>query len=242
MYARTLNARLRRNQLIAAHPWGRHCLNFSARCRRHVWRLFTLDEETPKRGLDLLVTTAALIVLSPVYLLIAALIKLDDRGPVFFAQTRIGRHGRPFRMLKFRSMSCDAEQRLPELLAQNQHAQGITFKIKSDPRVTRVGRWLRRYSLDELPQLWNVFSGEMSLVGPRPPLPREVAQYSLADRRRLAAKPGITCSWQISGRANIDFSGQVRLDVDYIENQGLATDLKILFRTVPAVLSGTGAY
>jgi lipopolysaccharide/colanic/teichoic acid biosynthesis glycosyltransferase len=135
----------------------------------------------------------------------------------------------------------DAEQRLKALLRQNRHSEGITFKIKDDPRVTQVGKWLRKFSLDELPQLYNVLIGDMSLVGPRPPVPREVAKYRLADRRRLAVKPGITCIWQISGRANIDFSGQVQLDVDYIEGQSLWMDLKILVRTVPAVLCADGA-
>jgi lipopolysaccharide/colanic/teichoic acid biosynthesis glycosyltransferase len=130
---------------------------------------------------------------------------------------------------------------LKEILEKNHHKEGVTFKLKDDPRITRVGKWLRKFSFDELPQLYNVLIGDMSLVGPRPPLPREVAKYSLADRRRLSVKPGITCIWQISGRANIDFSGQVQLDVDYIEGQSIWTDLLILTRTVPAVLSGKGA-
>ena len=145
-------------------------------------------------------------------------------------------------MLKFRSMRIDAEARLKELLAKNQHTGGVTFKIKDDPRVTRVGKFIRKYSLDELPQFWNVFLGDMSLVGPRPPVPREVALYSLADRRRLAVKPGITCIWQVSGRAEIDFPGQVQLDVRYIESRSLRQDIKILFKTIPAVLTGSGAY
>jgi lipopolysaccharide/colanic/teichoic acid biosynthesis glycosyltransferase len=145
-------------------------------------------------------------------------------------------------MLKFRSMRVDAEARLKELLAKNQHQTGVTFKLKDDPRITRVGKWLRKFSFDELPQFYNVLRGDMSLVGPRPPVPREVALYSLADRRRLAVKPGITCIWQISGRAEIDFPGQVQLDVRYIESRSLFQDIKILLKTIPAVLSGTGAY
>jgi lipopolysaccharide/colanic/teichoic acid biosynthesis glycosyltransferase len=144
-------------------------------------------------------------------------------------------------MFKFRSMCLDAEQRLNDLLQKNRHKEGVTFKIKDDPRITRTGKWLRNYSFDELPQLYNVLIGDMSLVGPRPPLPREVAKYSLEHRRRLAIKPGITCFWQISGRSEIDFSGQVQLDVNYIERQSLATDFAILARTIPAVLSGKGA-
>ena len=127
------------------------------------------------------------------------------------------------------------------MLKQNHHTEGVTFKVKDDPRITCVGKWLRKFSFDELPQIWNVFIGNMSLVGPRPPLPREVNKYSTADRRRLAIKPGITCIWQISGRSEIDFSGQVQLDVSYIESQSFWTDVKILTRTVPAVLSGKGA-
>jgi len=177
-----------------------------------------------------------------VFLLIGILVKLEDRGSVFFAQRRVGQFGREFKMYKIRSMCLDAEQRLKEVLANNHHKDGVTFKIKNDPRITRVGRWLRKLSLDELPQLFNVLIGDMSLVGPRPPVPGEVSKYSMADRRRLAVKPGITCIWQISGRAEIDFSGQVQLDVNYIENVSFWTDMKILARTVPAVLSGKGAY
>jgi lipopolysaccharide/colanic/teichoic acid biosynthesis glycosyltransferase len=145
-------------------------------------------------------------------------------------------------MFKFRSMRVDAEQRLKELLAKNQHATGVTFKIKNDPRITRIGHFIRKFSLDELPQFYNVLIGDMSLVGPRPPVPREVALYSLADRRRLAITPGITCIWQVSGRSEIDFPGQVQLDVRYIESRSLWQDIKILCKTIPAVLSGSGAY
>ena len=169
------------------------------------------------------------------------MIKFEDGGPIFFIQTRVGQHGRHFKMYKFRSMCMDAEQRLRDLLAKNQHREGVTFKIKDDPRVTRTGRWLRKFSLDELPQFYNVLIGDMSLVGPRPPVPREVEKYTAADRRRLGIKPGITCIWQISGRSEIDFSGQVQLDVSYIETQTFWGDVTILARTVPAVISGKGA-
>jgi lipopolysaccharide/colanic/teichoic acid biosynthesis glycosyltransferase len=138
-------------------------------------------------------------------------------------------------------MKADAEQKLVELLNQNTHATGVTFKIKDDPRVTKVGKWLRKFSLDEFPQFYNVLIGDMSLVGPRPPVPREVAKYSWADRRRLEVIPGLTCFWQIEGRANIDFPEQVQLDVQYIESQSFWLDLKILVKTVPAVLLGRGA-
>jgi exopolysaccharide biosynthesis polyprenyl glycosylphosphotransferase len=194
-----------------------------------------------KRVFDIVVSFLMLLALSPLLALIALLVWLEDGGPVFFAQTRVGQFGQEFKMYKIRSMCLDAEQKLKELLEQNHHKEGVTFKLKDDPRITRVGRWLRKFSLDELPQFYNVFIGDMSLVGPRPPVPREVAKYSLAQRRRLAIKPGITCIWQISGRAEIDFSGQVKLDVDYIECQSFWVDLKILTRTVPAVISGKGA-
>ena len=144
-------------------------------------------------------------------------------------------------MYKFRSMRLNAEADFGKLLAQNEHADGVTFKMKNDPRITRVGKWLRRFSLDELPQFFNVLKGGMSLVGPRPPTPREVSLYTLADRRRLAVKPGLTCFWQVGGRSNIDFSGQVRLDVQYIESAGFWVDIKILLQTVRAVVAGTGA-
>ncbi len=194
-----------------------------------------------KRSLDVLVSFVCLVFLAPLFALIALLVWIEDGGPVFFAQVRVGRYGRHFNMYKIRSMCLDAEQRLKELLEKNQHKEGVTFKLKDDPRITKAGKWLRKFSLDELPQLYNVLIGDMSLVGPRPPVPREVANYSPAHRRRLAVRPGITCIWQISGRSEIDFSGQVQLDVNYIETQTFWMDLKILAMTVPAVLSGKGA-
>src|SRR5204863_7795388 len=157
------------------------------------------------------------------------------------AQKRIGKWGRQFKMYKFRSMCVDAEKRLQDVLKKNQHATGVTFKLKDDPRVTRIGKYLRKYSIDEFPQFYNVLIGDMSLVGPRPPVPREVAKYSWADRRRLEVIPGLTCFWQIGGRADIDFPEQVQLDVQYIESQNFWLDLKILVKTVPAVLFGRGA-
>jgi lipopolysaccharide/colanic/teichoic acid biosynthesis glycosyltransferase len=221
--------------------WGRSRLNCYVEAKRMVWNGVITGALLAKRVFDIAGSLSFLILFSPLYLLISALIKLEDGGPVFFAQTRVGKFGREFKMFKFRSMCVNAEARLKDLLSQNQHAQGVTFKIKSDPRITKMGRWLRKFSLDEFPQFFNVLIGDMSLVGPRPPLPREVALYSLADRRRLAIIPGITCVWQISGRSEIDFSGQVRLDVQYIESQSFWCDIKILVKTVPAVLSGKGA-
>src|SRR5712675_292983 len=178
-----------------------------------------------KRSVDIALSLFFLILLCPLFAVIALLVWIEDGGRVFFAQTRVGQFGREFKMYKIRSMCLDAEERLKDLLQKNQHKEGVTFKIKDDPRITSVGRWLRKFSLDELPQLYNVLIGDMSLVGPRPPLPREVLRYTLTDHRRLAAKPGITCFWQISGRSNIDFSGQVKLDIDYIENQSFWVDL-----------------
>jgi lipopolysaccharide/colanic/teichoic acid biosynthesis glycosyltransferase len=209
--------------------------------RRIEWRRLLRNADVAKRALDVVGSLAALVVLSPLLVAIGALVRLDG-GPAIFAQTRVRRRGTEFKMFKFRSMHTDAEKRLEELLAANKHGDGVTFKIKDDPRVTPVGRWLRRYSLDELPQFYNVLVGDMSLVGPRPPVPREVALYTLADRRRLSVKPGITCVWQISGRAEINFPGQVRLDVDYIESQSLGGDVRILAKTPTAVVFGPGAY
>lgn len=223
-------------------PWGRWRHQFYLGWKRLAWRWLIGGTHVAKRVLDILGSACALLLLSPLLGFVALLIKLEDRGPVLFRQTRVGKDGREFKMLKFRSMRVDAEARLKELLAKNQHSGGITFKIKDDPRVTRIGKWIRKYSVDEFPQFWNVFRGDMSLVGPRPPVPREVALYTLADRRRLAVKPGITCIWQVSGRAEIDFPGQVQLDVRYIESRSFWEDVKILFKTIPAVLTGSGAY
>jgi exopolysaccharide biosynthesis polyprenyl glycosylphosphotransferase len=221
---------------------GRLCLKISSRWKRFLWRAVVSSTLLFKRLFDIAASAAFLLAFSPLFLLIAALIKLEDRGPVFFPQKRVGKFGREFKMWKFRSMCLDAEAKMKELLAKNQHAEGVTFKIKDDPRITKTGKWLRKFSLDELPQFFNVLAGDMSLVGPRPPVPREVALYTLADRRRLLVAPGITCFWQIGGRSEIDFSGQVQLDVRYIESQSFWLDIKILLKTVPAVLNGKGAY
>lgn len=234
-------ARLLQRLQLAQSQAGRRFLNAHVQICRWQSQLAFEAPDIAKRLMDIIASGLLLAILSPLFLLIALLVKLEDRGPIFFAQTRVGRHGREFKMLKIRSMCMDAEARLAELLAKNQHKEGVTFKLKDDPRITKIGRWLRKFSMDELPQLWNVFRGDMSLVGPRPPVPREVARYTLADRRRLAVKPGITCIWQVSGRSEIDFSRQVILDVNYIENKSLWLDVKLLFRTIPAVISGKGA-
>jgi exopolysaccharide biosynthesis polyprenyl glycosylphosphotransferase len=193
-----------------------------------------------KRLIDLLGSALGLLLVAPVMLAVTIAIKLDSKGPVLFKQVRAGRHGRKFTMYKFRSMVTDAE----ELRAKLEHLNemdGPVFKIKHDPRITRVGRLIRATSLDELPQLFNIVLGDMSLVGPRPPLPSEVSQYEPRQRRRLSVKPGLTGLWQVSGRNQVDFDNWMKLDLEYIDNWSLWLDLKILFRTVPAVLRGTGS-
>lgn len=202
---------------------------------RHTWY------PPLKRGIDVAAAAALLFLLTPLFILIALLIKLDSPGPVFYRQERVGRGNRPFSMLKFRSMAQDAEHRVAELLAQNE-ADGPLFKMRSDPRVTRVGRVLRRLSIDELPQLINVLIGEMSLVGPRPPLRREVDQYEPWQYGRLAATPGVTGLWQVSGRSDLSFQEGVALDLQYIRRCSLRLDAIILLRTIPAVLRCRGAY
>ena len=194
-----------------------------------------------KRAIDLAVSGLGLVLLSPLLLVIAIGIKLSSPGPVFFRQKRVGLNGRKFTLYKFRSMVKDAA-RLRGGLSDLNEMDGPVFKIKDDPRVTAFGRWLRRYSIDELPQLFNVFIGDMSLVGPRPPLPSEVSAYQRKHRKRLSMRPGLTCTWQVSGRNDIpDFNRWAELDLEYIDNWSLLGDLKLLVRTVPAVLSGNGA-
>lgn len=194
-----------------------------------------------KRFLDLTVSATLLALLAPLFLLIGIMIKLTSSGPVFFVQKRVGLNGRIFNMYKFRSMYCDAKQLLAQLKDHNE-MQGPVFKMRDDPRVTWFGRFLRRFSLDELPQLWNVLIGDMSLVGPRPPIPGEVNAYERKTRRRLSMRPGLTCTWQVSGRNEIkDFTTWVQMDLEYIDNWSLFRDFILLVRTIPAVLLGTGA-
>jgi exopolysaccharide biosynthesis polyprenyl glycosylphosphotransferase len=194
-----------------------------------------------KRLMDILVSAAALIILIPVLAIVAVLIKSTSKGPLFFKQQRCGLNGRRFMLYKFRTMVHDAESRLVELKAHNEMV-GPAFKMNNDPRVTKIGKYLRKFSLDELPQLWNVLRGEMSLVGPRPPLPSEVNEYDSWHRRRLSMRPGLTCLWQVSGRNKItNFDQWMRLDLQYIDNWSTWLDLTILFRTVPVVLFGIGA-
>ena len=210
--------------------------------KRVMWRLVVGLTQLLKRIVDVVLSGCALLALSPVFAITALLIKLEDRGPIFFQQKRVGRDGALFGMWKFRSMVPNADKLKDQLIAQNEMKGGITFKMKNDPRITRVGRFIRKYSVDELPQFWNVFVGDMSLVGPRPAVPREVQQYLVEDRLRLLARPGLTCFWQVGGRSGIDFDGQVELDVRYIQSESLWLDIKLLFKTIPAVLKGDGAF
>ncbi|MBA8989733.1 exopolysaccharide biosynthesis polyprenyl glycosylphosphotransferase [Curtobacterium pusillum] len=194
-----------------------------------------------KRALDVLGAGVGLLLLAPVFAVIALVIRADDRGPVFFRQTRVGRGGQEFSILKFRTMCVDAEARM-DALEQSNEGAGPLFKMKDDPRITRVGSFLRKTSLDELPQLWNVLTGSMSLVGPRPALPREVALYEDFADRRLLVTPGITGLWQVSGRSDLDWADGVRLDLHYVENWSFVHDVVILARTIPSVLRSRGAY
>lgn len=195
-----------------------------------------------KRSFDILISASLLLCLSIPALIMIAIIRLDSSGSAFFCQKRVGKYGRFFNMWKFRSMCIDAEQHKADLLTENEMDGGVIFKMKQDPRITRVGRFIRKFSIDEMPQLWNVLIGDMSLVGPRPPLPREVAQYTPYERQRLAVRPGITCVWQVSGRSDIPFKQQVEMDLHYIAKQSFFFDIVLLFKTIPAVLKAKGAY
>jgi len=210
--------------------------------KKMLWQLFVGGANLIKRLIDILVSMTALVCLSPLFAAVAICIKFTDGGPAVYWQARVGRHGREFPFPKFRSMVLNADKMKDDLMQQNMHKDGITFKMKDDPRVTWIGKIIRKFSIDELPQLVCVLRGDMSLVGPRPPVPREVALYTLSDRRRLDVTPGLTCIWQVSGRGDIPFPQQVKLDVEYIESQSFFVDLKLLLLTVPAVLTGKGAY
>ena len=196
-----------------------------------------------KRFVDLSCTSIALILLSPVFLFCAIAVKISDpKGPVIFKQTRVGRNGKLFTMYKFRRMYVDAEERKQQLMAKNETG-GKTFKMKNDPRIYPFGRVLRKFSLDELPQFINIIKGDMSIVGPRPPIPSEVAEYEPWHRMRLSVTPGLTCIWQVSGRSNIPFEGQMRLDNDYIRRDGkIGEDIKLILKTFKVVFKGDGAY
>lgn len=195
-----------------------------------------------KRFIDIIGSLAGLILLSPLFLGIAILMKKEEpKGPIFFSQIRVGKNGKNFKMYKFRSMCIDAEEKLAELLKHNE-VEGAMFKMKDDPRVTKVGKFIRKTSIDELPQLWNVLKGDMSLVGPRPPLLREVVEYTDYDKQRLLVKPGCAGLWQVSGRNEVGFDEMVELDIQYIKNLSLMNDLKIIFKTVGVMIKPNSAY
>ncbi|MGD9420533.1 MAG: sugar transferase [Verrucomicrobiota bacterium JB025] len=217
-----------------------HVEEFEDECVVTLFRERMLVQLLLKRLLDASLSVIVLLMLAPLMLLVALLIKLTSPGPVFFVQKRVGMNQRHFNLLKFRSMVVDAEAQKKELTHLNER-DGPAFKMENDPRITRIGKFLRKTSIDELPQLFNVLSGEMSLVGPRPPLPEEVKAYEWLFRKRLSVKPGITCIWQISGRNNVSFDRWMEMDHEYIENWSLLLDLEILLKTVPAVLLSRGA-
>jgi len=223
---------------LAARRYG----NKRRSLRLRVWRMTVRCSYAAKRAIDIAGSLFGMIVLLPVFAAIAVAVKMSSPGPVIFTQIRVGRYGRHFRFYKFRSMRVDAEAQKAKLLDRNESKDGVIFKMKDDPRITKVGKFIRRTSLDELPQLWNVFIGDMSLVGPRPPVPSEVAEYTLEDRKRLDVIPGITCLWQIKGRSDIPFNEQVQLDKEYILAPSMWKDIVILLKTIPAILGGKGAY
>ncbi|MEN6345778.1 MAG: sugar transferase [Armatimonadia bacterium] len=204
-------------------------------------RVDSLGYLAAKRLLDIAGAFAALIIASPIMLVTALAVVLDSPGPVFYSQYRLGRDGKPFHFYKFRSMNAAAPD-LRDSLAASNEATGPVFKIRRDPRITRVGRIIRRYSIDELPQLFHVLRGTMSLVGPRPPIPSEVDEYEPWQTERLAVKPGLTCLWQVSGRSDLGFDDWVRLDIEYVRHHDFWVDLKLLLLTIPAVLTARGAY
>lgn len=217
-------------------------LRVAQRVKLAAWEWSLGSALAVKRLLDIVISGTALLMFSPFLLLVALLVYLDDPGPIFYTQTRVGLDGRLFPFYKFRSMRVGADKMKDQLIQQNESKDGVIFKMKNDPRITRVGKHLRRFSIDEAPQILNVLLGDLSIVGPRPPVPREVALYTLEDRKRLHVKPGLTCFWQIQGRSEIPFKEQVRLDLQYISSQGFWMDLWIIVKTVPAVLLGRGAY
>ena len=210
-------------------------INFEKQNKRYVYKGI-------KRIFDFIASLVGLVLLSPLFLIVAIAIKIEDpKGPVFYSQTRLGKKQEPFKMYKFRSMVVDADKHLKELLDENE-VEGAMFKMKEDPRVTKVGEFIRKYSIDELPQLVNVLLGDMSLVGPRPPLPREVKEYTEHDKLRLAVKPGCTGLWQISGRNDVGFHEMVELDLKYIDHRGFMFDIYVLFKTVAVFVHPNGAY
>ena len=210
--------------------------------RMLIWHITIGGSLFFKRFMDIVLTLICLFFGSPVFLLTALLVKVTSPGPIIFSQVRVGKYGRHFKFYKFRSMYIDAEARKAELLKHNESGDGVIFKMKHDPRITPVGRFIRKFSIDELPQLFNVLLGDMSLVGPRPPLPAEVKNYTIEERKRLNITPGITCIWQVSGRSELPFQKQMALDKEYIGSRSTWKDFVILLKTIPAILTGKGAW
>lgn len=210
--------------------------------KKYSWLIVVKATALFKRLFDIIFSLILLILFSPIMLFIMLLIKLTDGGPIFYVSQRVGKWGKEFPFPKFRSMQLNADKMKENLIKTTKQESSVTFKMAKDPRVTWIGKIIRKTSLDELPQLWSVIKGDMSLVGPRPPLPKEVDKYTIEQRRRLDVVPGITGIWQVSGRSNIPFTGQVKLDLEYIESQSFWLDIKLLLKTIPAVLLGRGAY
>lgn len=208
---------------------------------REIYRRKSMAYKLIKRLMDVLLSVVALIVLSPVFLMTAVAIRCEDNGPVFFVQQRAGKDMKPFRMYKFRSMYVNADEKLNEVMKNNEQT-GHAFKIKNDPRITKTGKVMRRFSIDELPQFINIIKGDMSIVGPRPILTFQMEACSQYEKQRLVVQPGLTCYWQIGGRADIKWEEWVELDLNYIENMSLWTDIKMIAKTIPAIVSGDGAY
>ena len=209
--------------------------------RMIFWHMTIRGSACFKRFMDILLAVMSIIIGSPIFLLTALLVKVTSPGPIIFSQVRVGKYGRHFKFYKFRSMYIDAEARKAELLKHNESGDGVIFKMKHDPRITPVGRFIRKFSIDELPQLFNVLLGDMSLVGPRPPLPSEVKSYTIEERKRLNITPGITCIWQVSGRSETTYERRIMLDMYYINNWSIWLDYYIFLKTIKEVLVGRGA-
>ena len=210
--------------------------------RMLIWNITIGSSICFKRFMDILLAVISIILGSSVFILTALLVKITSPGPIIFSQVRVGKYGRHFKFYKFRSMYIDAEARKAELLKHNESGDGVIFKMKRDPRITPIGRFIRKFSIDKLPQLFNVLLGDMSLVGPRPPLPSEVRNYTIEERKRLNITPGITCIWQVSGRSELPFQQQMALDKQYIASRSAWKDFVILLKTIPAILTGKGAW
>jgi len=230
------------NKVLNNWGWSVRLTRISIRLKASLWLIRCRAQGIIKRGIDLLGSSLGLLFLMPILVPVALGIKATSPGPLFYSQVRVGHRGKLFRMWKFRSMYIDADARKAALMEQNESSDGVIFKMKKDPRITPIGRIIRRLSIDELPQLYNVLTGEMSLVGPRPALESEVAQYPVLARARLEAMPGLTGLWQISGRSDLPFDKQVLLDTAYVNQQSAINDVKLIAKTIPAVVSGKGAY